>query len=256
MEDGKFVTRYALKTSAMEVKGQLPDDMVLLFTSERGWNRSGGPELMPRKFRGQVVSVYLAGGAVELVRARDAATLRWTADDPPAGGKPASFSQYAALGVVIAGFCGAVILHFRRHLRSLGFAALGVGVLSAAAGGCCGFAAQGMYSVKGDVRLGSTAGAAIGFLAGFCFVLVLGYGRDRMRPGVSMVGFATVAGAITGAAASTAVHVFLMIGYEDFHIMYPAAGAGFGIWAGVVLGWIGSGLISSMEAKVIRECAA
>ncbi|MBE0536243.1 MAG: hypothetical protein IH624_11295, partial [Phycisphaerae bacterium] len=183
MQDDKFVTRYALNTGATEVKGQLPNDMVLLFTSEQGWNLAGGPELMPRRFRGQVVSVYLAGGAVELVRARDAATLRWAADDPPAGRKPASFSDYAALGGVIAAFCGAVILHFRRHLRSLGFAALGVGALSAAAGALCGFAAEGLYSVKGDMRLGSIAGAAIGLLAGFCFVLLLGYGRDRMRPG-------------------------------------------------------------------------
>ncbi|MBE0535098.1 MAG: hypothetical protein IH624_05455 [Phycisphaerae bacterium] len=68
-----------------------------------------------------------------------------------------------------------------------------------------------------------------------------------------MVGFATVAGAITGAAASTAVHVFLMIGYNDFHLMYPAAGAGFGIWAGIVLGWIGSGLVPNKQPAAVAD---
>jgi len=71
-----------------------------------------------------------------------------------------------------------------------------------------------------------------------------------------MVGFATVAGAITGILASTAVHVFLIIGYNEFYWLYPAAGASFGIWAGIVLGWIGSGLVRGRKVEEAAACAA
>jgi len=45
----------------------------------------------------------------------------------------------------------------------------------------------------------------------------------------------------------------MMIGYNDWHVMYPAAGASFGIWAGIMLGWISSGIIRPSEADRLAE---
>ncbi|MBE0535097.1 MAG: hypothetical protein IH624_05450 [Phycisphaerae bacterium] len=254
-KDGTYSSDFALNRAATEVIGELPDELVLLFESEPGWNRVGGPELLAGTDKTDFVRVYLVGAEAQLVRRSEADGLRWTAEvEPAVAATPRG--GYWALGTSLGVTGAAIIVGLRKYLRQLVLAALGVGVLSVLAGTVCGFMAEGLYATYSSQQahgVGGIAGGLIGFLTGVCFVLVLGYARDRMRPGVSMVGFATVAGAITGAAASTAVHVFLMIGYNDFHLMYPAAGAGFGIWAGIVLGWIGSGLVPNKKPAAVVE---
>lgn len=64
-----------------------------------------------------------------------------------------------------------------------------------------------------------------------------------------MLGYATVIGAITGIVASSIVHGYLMIAYEEESFLYILECSCFGIIAGILLGWISSGLIRFYKNK-------
>ncbi len=247
-----YTSDYALNVAATDVVGELPYGMVILFEAEQGWNLAGGIELLRPEEESGWVRVYLAGAGPQVVQRSEVSELRWKVDSIPEKAAP-PLGGYVAAGGVLVAVSGGIIAGLRRRLRRFALAAAGLGVLSAGAGTVCGILAEVLYLASQGIRIGAVAGASVGFLAGVCFVLVLGYARDRMRPGMSMVGFATVAGAITGAAASTAVHVFLMIGYNDWHVLYPLAGAGFGIWAGILLGWLCSNILTRNKTDKLSE---
>jgi hypothetical protein len=67
-----------------------PRDVVLLFESEPGWNRTGGPESIRvgkrEQTRGEGAYVLFVGGDVRFVPAGEISTLRW--DGRGGGGKP------------------------------------------------------------------------------------------------------------------------------------------------------------------------
>ena len=57
--------------------GSIHGDTVVFFeTSEAGWNRSGGSELLPKNAEG--VAVAFADGTAHVVAAAEMANLRWT----------------------------------------------------------------------------------------------------------------------------------------------------------------------------------
>jgi len=67
--------RYALNPSA-EPNG--PDDMVLLFETEQGWNKYGGPELLTlENHKGEGCNVVFNDGHVEFVEADRIGELKW-----------------------------------------------------------------------------------------------------------------------------------------------------------------------------------
>jgi len=68
---------YAMNSKLGNVKnrGQIPEDTVLLFESDAGWNASGGPEIaVLRHLRWHIV---LMDGSFEYVELKDFGRLRW-----------------------------------------------------------------------------------------------------------------------------------------------------------------------------------
>lgn len=60
-----------------------PDDVVLLFESNGGWNLYGGPELLTLDHHdGKGCNVLFANGRVEWIKAEDVANLRWGTKKP------------------------------------------------------------------------------------------------------------------------------------------------------------------------------
>ncbi len=68
-------SHYAINANA---KPDSPDDVVLLFETNGGWNQSGGPELLTTEnHKGKGCNVLYVGGHVQFVRSKDIDKLRW-----------------------------------------------------------------------------------------------------------------------------------------------------------------------------------
>lgn len=77
---------YAMNSKLGNVKnrGQIPEDTVLLFESDAGWNAAGGPEIAVRRhMRWHIV---LMDGSFEYVEAKDFGQLRWDPSTNSAAG--------------------------------------------------------------------------------------------------------------------------------------------------------------------------
>ena len=120
-----------------------------------------------------------------------------------------------------------------------------VGVLSASIGAWLGATAEEVFYRLGEPNdfIAPWIGGLWGFVIGICFVLVIGKLYHKYNAKLTMVGYATVIGAITGAIASSIVHGYLMIAYEEPGFGYLFAGLSFGMMAGIALGWVSSGVI-------------
>ena len=72
---GQGRCHYAINPNA---KKNSPDDMVLLFESNAGWNQFGGPELLnTENHRGKGCNILFNDGAVKFVKKEDLDKLRW-----------------------------------------------------------------------------------------------------------------------------------------------------------------------------------
>lgn len=78
-QDGKTCT-YLLNKNLYDLKGPIPDDMVLAFEGAVGWNQTGGPEDMVFRHgteKDPSCNVALCDGSVMRVRKSEAAALKW-----------------------------------------------------------------------------------------------------------------------------------------------------------------------------------
>ncbi|HUW17836.1 MAG TPA: hypothetical protein VMW16_00870 [Sedimentisphaerales bacterium] len=61
---------------------ELPPDIVVLFETKRGWNQSGGPEILTTEnHRGKGCNVVFNDGNVNFVRAEHLGQLKWKTED-------------------------------------------------------------------------------------------------------------------------------------------------------------------------------
>ncbi len=82
----KLPCGYAMNNRLEGLKntGEIPDDTVLLFESNAGWNASGGPELVAK--RHHTLHVAYTDGSVQYIKAEDVSKLRWNPlTNSPAG---------------------------------------------------------------------------------------------------------------------------------------------------------------------------
>jgi hypothetical protein len=70
---------YAMNRQLIGLKdtNQIPDDTVVLFESDAGWNAVGGPEILVKRHYGGSFIVF-EDGSIQEVNPKDFKTLRWT----------------------------------------------------------------------------------------------------------------------------------------------------------------------------------
>ena len=233
---------YAINKHAVTLGSDVPDDMVLLFESEPGWNQAGGAELLRQDGNGGV-KILFADNHIETVRIKHVPYLRWKLEDSGVIPEADIAMPFAVGGVIVAIVFGWISVHLKNYAKKYWKFALGLGVLSAGVGVSLGMVGELLHVVGDNKGLGGVIGGITGLLIGIGYVSVLAKRFENIKPEVSIVGYASLYGMITGAVCSTIVHAFLMIGYEEASFINMIAGAIFGVWAGAILGWISSGLI-------------
>ena len=253
--DRKFEFPYALNKHAIGLGKKIPDDMVVLFTSRPGWNQVGGPELTKDV---RYIEVLFGDQHTEQIRKRHIQYLKWKPGDSGIISSANVTMPFILLSTVLIVMLVFIIVKAQNRMSRYWIFALILGFSSAGFGAFFGGAAEGFFYALGDMKgISWWAGPFTGSIMAICYVLVLGRVFTKKKPGESIVGYATFSGAVTGIVSSVFIHAFLMIGYEESYPVYLIAGSSFGVWAGVILGWVSSGIIrfynkASVAQKTIQ----
>ncbi len=221
---------------------EIPDDMVVLFSGAPGWNKVGDADSVEAN---DYIKVFFGNRDTRAYRKSQIPHLRWRLEDSGAIPGPYVKTPLLVISSLLAIVFLLIFITCRQSFKIFWKLALGVGVISAVVGAFFAVPAEGIYYKFNSV--GTLVAPWISsiwcFLIGVSFIILIGRIYKKYYPNVSMVGYAIVIGAITGIIASSVVHGYLMMVYEVETFSYMLAGSSFGIIAGVLLGWITSGLI-------------
>ena len=231
---------------AAKLRTNVPDDMVLFFECESGWNVTGGPELAKGRWDDDLVWILFGDLSSKRFRLKDIKYLRWEIEDdgviPQRDNRDAYLGFFGVVGVALIAMairCRGVLHQYWRH-------ALGIGISASLMAAGCSLWAELLYRYNNDTAYsGWIFALAVDLGIGFVYVLLFGtYIEDKNKSRNNMP-FAVASGAITGIICSCVIHGFLMIAYEETSLLNMGAGAIFGGLAGVILGRITSAVIKS-----------
>ena len=254
--DEKGNSPFILNKHILEHK-ELPSNMVAAFF---GGNESG-PETSGRNLVGDVelvkdydrVAVLFGNGDIHTFRNKQVPYLRWRFEDSGVIPDPDVKIPLLTLSVLLIIIFLAILIPCRHCLKILWILTLGIGVVSAVAGFLLGGMAELIFyklmDTTGDF-LAPWIGSVWGFLVGVCFIALLGKIYKKFHANVNMISYAIVLGPIAGVVASSLIHGYLMIAYEETSFRYMLAGSFFGIVAGGVLGLISGAIIGVYEGKM------
>ena len=229
---------------------EIPDNMVVLFEDEPGWNKIGGLESAKNKER---LIVLLGNGNIKIFRKSQIPYLRWKYEDSGIIPEPDTKKPFAIFSLPLAIIFLCILIKNIKSLQIFWIFALGMGIISACIGAILGSAAEGFFyrlSQTGGDLAAPLFGGVWGFVIGVSFIAVIGSIYEKYKAKVSMVGYGIVIGIIIGIFASSIVHGYLMILYKEESFSYMLACSSFGIIAGFLLGWISSGVIRFYKKKV------
>ncbi len=191
-------------------------------------------------------------GPIRIFRKNQIPYLRWMFEDRGDIPRPDGEIPLLFISILLAVIFFSILIFYREYLRIFWIFALGVGIISAAVGVFLGSIGESaFYNLdSGDGYMASWVGSIWGFVMGAAFVGIIGKIYKKYNSRVSMAGYATDIGAITGVVASSIIHGYLMIAYEEKSFVYMAAGSCFGIVVGILIGWISSGIIRFYKIKI------
>ena len=240
-EDSKENFPYTLNKNILG-HNEIPENMVVLFSGASGWNQVGGIDLVKNHDR---LRVFFGNGDVRTFRKNQIPHLRWNFEDSGVIPDPNVKIPFLVISALLAIVFLSILIACRKCLKIFWILALGMGIISAGAGAWLGGMAEEAYYKLGSAGslIAPWIGGIWGFVIGVSFIVIIGKIYKKYNAKVSMLGYATVIGAITGIVTSSIVHGYLMISYEEESFSYILACSCFGIIAGVLLGWITSGLI-------------
>jgi hypothetical protein len=210
-------------------------------------------------------NVVYANGATECIRfhisepATDLETLRWDVE-----GTKHPLSDYTALmdwiqtvpsfpksiiGLCIATVVAGVILLFIGQAWKHPSFALIIAVGASIVGCVFGAWGESLYRPEYFKGIGTFGGAALGFLAGLCYVGILTKLQVRFKLRTSVNQLALSLGIVSGLLCSALLHLALAIAHHNYYIIM--LGIPFGILGGTVLGSI-SGWILMRQLRLSR----
>jgi len=244
-EDKQPQCKWAINKHSFGLVKDMPDDMVLLFETDFGWNKTGGVEIAKGRTP-EIILVVFGNGDALAIPEKNISKLRWQVDQKTKlSYDPKLWCILAITAVII--IASGIVIAFRKYARRHWILTTCIAVISTGASFILGGLAIILYWHGSDSSSNFDIVLVIipGFLVGTCFVPILGKIRAGLHNGQGFISRGTVAGAITGIIGSTIVHVLLMIYYEDANILKPLGGAGFGILAGMVLGCLTASIIQN-----------
>ena len=236
---GDKAVNCAVNPEAFELGEDAPDDMVMFFGSQSGWNLCGGPELaLPIKSKR--LNVVLADFSVVGCRLWELSYLKWSVDDPGIVPDDGYRLFVKVLVVLSAVWSVAVLWNLRQYWEKHKIIIITAALLSASAGFIVGTSAEILYTLNMmvDYNLGSYTGTVICLLSGLsyvCFVLkwlnnkYIDY--DKAWP-YNCCGF------FFGILASVVFHLLAIIAYREQSYATIIAGLGYGAWCGIIIGSI------------------
>ncbi|MFI4911711.1 MAG: hypothetical protein ACIAQZ_08605 [Sedimentisphaeraceae bacterium JB056] len=239
---------YAINPEAVRLGPDAPDDMVLLFSiTPEGENVSGGLELM-QKNKWSRSHILFVNYDRKWVRKSKASYLRWGLDrniEPNESniGRSSTILSITCLVPFLFILSGCI-----RYFRKYALSCLLITAASMGLGAYLGFAAEDalyrIYSLDDFTNSGWIIGAISGAMVAVCYMLLLARKAEKCLPDIGLIGYGTMSGVPAGVICAAVTHGYLMVFYEEFNLAYLGIGIGFGAVAGIVLGFLGSWLVT------------
>lgn len=234
-----------------------PENMVVAFFGGNEW----GPETSGRNLVGDIdlakkynrVAVLFGNGDMRTFRSRQAPYLRWRFEDDGVIPESDVKLPFLMMSMVLTIVSLMILIACRDSLRMFWPISLVIGIISAGAGVFLGSMAELTFYKSMDMGTDYIVpwiGSIWGFVIGVCFWAILGKIYKKYHANVIISSYGIVLGPLTGIAASSIIHGYLMIAYEESYLGYMLAGSFFGIIAGGGLGLISSGLMSLYKNKL------
>ncbi len=253
---------YAVNPEAIRLGHRVPDDMVLMFPAEKGWNLSGDYQLVRKDLPLGRIPVLLADYSVKFYREHELAGLRWKALN-----NPEVVSRGKSISGILCGlisFCmlGYILFKYYRYIKNHQIWFVLVALVSGMAGSLLGFIFDEMlycYHLSEPLSLGWLYGLVIALLCElyFCGALTEYYNKLQINYRLKdvhrsykwqIMSHSAFLGLFVGIGFNVLVHVLLMVGYGEVSLWPFSAGLAFGSWAGVMLGITNAVFVGSVEA--------
>jgi hypothetical protein len=229
---------YALNSEAERLGADAPADMVLLFPTEPGWNKTGGRELF-RDGWGDWSTIMFADLEMRSVHDSDVPNLRWSVGDDVLPVKSYIKQLLIAFTSILGAAACWFLVKFGKYFCKFKLLLIITVLLGAGVGMLMGLWAESMlYAFREKIGYGWFIGGVAGFMTGLFYVLLLGRKLAENKGQIMIGGYATFYGIVAGMICSTIVHIYLSIFYEHLYIGSLFVGSGFGTFAGIILGWI------------------
>lgn len=232
----------AFNRHAFDVKGEIPDDMVLFFQSISGWNLSGGSELVKTGQNRDAFRVHYGNGISEVVRTIDANLLRWKQDDVarkfPARGISPELTMPVLVGAIILTII--ILSVFYRDLRKNMVLLIIFTMGSTVVGYILGIISETMY--LSDCGSNRIIYILISFVLGLLYVSLMcrlfNEPKDKQKIFSIAVPFAIVVYVIY----ATVVHVLLMQAHS-IDTFESLLNLGYASFAGSLLGMVATSFL-------------
>ncbi len=240
--DSEVTNNFVLNTTAAELIAageDVPKDMVFLFQGEEGWNQIGGKDKLAASYRYGVVHAVMGDRSTIRISLKKIDRIRWNIDDTTQTLANTSMTPIHILnGLVIAAGIFVIALR-RRYAVRYSIAAVTVAAASVAAGYYFSqFGCEALYIGEPSKLADFTTVYIISAVVGAAFILLLapsitsGISREELFFKIALLG------GLCGLAASTLIHIYIMIYKETINLLGILGGAGYGIYAGIALGVI------------------
>ncbi len=216
---------------------KVPDDMIFLFKGTEGWNQTGGKDKLATSYKHNSIPMLMGNFETKYISPKKIDRLKWDVDDTAQSLANTSIMPIYTLNaaVIAAGVC-VLVLRRRHAIRYAILAVLGAAASATAGYFFSQFGCEALYIGEPSKLTDFTTVYIISAVVGAAFILLLAPSiAGRISREELFFKTALLAG-LCGLAASTLIHIYIMIYKETTNPLGILGGAGYGIYAGIVLG--------------------
>jgi len=233
--DDKALTNCVINSAAAKliIEGQkIPDDMIFIFYGKPGWNQVGGRDMMHDDYNLGIFTCVTGNWDIWMVPLSRIDRLRWRVEDAAKPFYNAS-NPYIKYTWLTAVFIAAVIAAATCRRRTTTFAmAVAAPITAFTALAFAALGSQMLYHPK-IYELPNIAICLIGAAAGISFISLAS--TLKLTTKTRLFCKLIILGAITGLITSCFAHAAIMAYRETTELSGIKGGAGYGIYAGVVI---------------------
>ena len=255
--ENNLKNRFVLNKTAARLLTEgkkIPQDLVVMFHGTTGWNQIGGKEKLARSYESDVVPVFLGDYKTRFIPLEKIDRLRWNITDVAQPLYNTNQRPFYILDAIVIAIGLYILILRRQYVARYWLLTVIVAAASCFVGYffACG-SVHPLYFGEPARIIDYTTVYIIGIVTGASFVLLFAPSAASCENDPELFLKAILLGGLCGLAASTFTHIYIMIFRQTTTYWGIIGGAGYGIYAGVVLGVI-TYWMTYLSGKLKQQC--